>query len=183
MSSTGTVVVRPSTQGGSSDGPPIHVDDAVELYWVGGQEERTLSGKVARIDTADGEPPLWHLSVNGPAERSQRRKAVRAQVRVDVVMPWAGAQMKGHTVDLSENGMRALMDGWGLPPDPGSPAQISLALDDALIHLPGEIVWTSIRGAQWLLAMRFVEVPEKAGDLLRRRVFQALRDERARPAG
>lgn len=181
VSSSGMVVVRPSAQGHADGAPPISVDDAVELYWVGGQEERTLSAKVVRVETGDAS--LWHLSVNGPAERSQRRKAVRAQVRVDVVMPWAGAQMKGHTVDLSESGMRALMDGWGLPPEPGTAAQISLALDDALIHLPGEIVWTSIRGAQWLLAMRFVEVPEKAGDLLRRRVFQALRDERARTAG
>jgi hypothetical protein len=44
-------------------------------------------------------------------------------------------------------------------------------------------VWTSIRGAQWLLAMKFHDVSEKAGDLLRRRVFQALRDERAASAG
>jgi hypothetical protein len=181
VSSSSVVVVRPAGSPGEAGSPPINVDDSVELYWVGGQEERTLSGKVARIET--GEPPLWHLSVNGPAERSQRRKAVRAQVQVDVVMPWAGAQMKGHTVDLSEGGMRALMDGWGLPPDSGTAVQISLDLDDALLHLPGEVVWTSIRGAQWLLAMRFVEVPEKAADLLRRRVFQALRDERAKTAG
>jgi len=31
--------------------------------------------------------------------------------------------------------------------------------------------------------MRFLEVPEKAADLLRRRVFQALRDERAKVSG
>jgi len=79
--------------------------------------------------------------------------------------------------------MRALMDGWGLPPAPGTASQVSLTLDDALLHLRGSIVWTSIRGAQWLLAMRFLEVPEKAADLLRRRVFQALRDERAAAAG
>ena len=51
------------------------------------------------------------------------------------------------------------------------------------MHLHGEIVWTSIRGAQWLMAMKFVDVPEKAADTLRRRVFQALRDERAANAG
>lgn len=181
LSSSGMVVVRPVAQAAAAEVPQIHADDAVELYWVGGQEERTLNGQVVRVET--GETPLWHVSVNGPAARSQRRKAVRAQVRVDVVMPWAGAQMMGHTVDLSEGGMRALMDGWGLPPDPGTAAQVSLALDDALIHLPGEIVWTSIPGAQWLLAMRFLEVPEKAGDLLRKRVFQSLRDERAKTAG
>jgi c-di-GMP-binding flagellar brake protein YcgR len=104
-------------------------------------------------------------------------------VSVPVIIPWAGSQMTGSTVDLSEGGMRALMDGWGVPLDPGTPSQVSLTLDDALVHLHGEIVWTSIRGAQWLLAMRFVDVPEKAADTLRRKVFKALRDERAATAG
>lgn len=112
-----------------------------------------------------------------------RRKAVRARIAVPVIIPWAGSQMTGVTVDLSEGGMRALMDGWGIPPDAGTRSQVSLDLDHALLHLQGEIVWTSIRGAQWLLAMKFDELPEKASDLLRRRVFQALRDERAANAG
>jgi hypothetical protein len=33
-----------------------------------------------------------------------------------------------------------------------------------------------------MLAMQFHDVPEKAADLLRRRVFRALRDERASAA-
>jgi hypothetical protein len=181
LSSSGVVIVRPSGGAAAEQSTAVEPGDAVELYWVGGQEERTLAGQVSRIERGDN--PLWHLSVSGQAQRSQRRKAVRAQVQVDVLMPWAGAQMQGRTVDLSEGGMRALMDGWGLPPDPGTAVQVSLALDDALLHLPGEVVWTSIRGAQWLLATRFLEVPEKAADLLRRRVFQALRDERAKVSG
>ncbi len=59
---------------------------------------------------------------------------------------------------------------------------MTLTLDEALIHLHGEIMWTVERGNQWLLAMNFLDVPEKAADLLRRRVFQALRDERAAQA-
>lgn len=90
--------------------------------------------------------------------------------------------MEGRTVDLSEAGMRALMDGWGVPMDAGTTTQLTLDVDDALLHLQGEIVWTVERGAQWLLAMKFLDVPERAADLLRRRVFQALRDERAAQA-
>ena len=36
------------------------------------------------------------------------------------------------------------------------------------------------RGARWLLSIRFRDVQEKDGDRIRRRVFQALREERAR---
>ena len=181
ISDTYVVVVRPTGGGPGWDSTPIDVGDAVELYWVGGQEERTLGGTVTQIEA--GEDARWHLAVKGQAQRSQRRKAVRARVEVPVIIPWAGGQMTGNTVDLSEGGMRALMDGWGLPPEPGTPTQLSLDLGDGLLHLRGEFVWTSIRGAQWLLAMKLEEVPEKAADALRRRVFQALRDERAAAAG
>ncbi len=181
VSSVSLVVVRPTGGGPGWESAELEMGDAVELYWVGGHEERTLAGTVTGIES--GSDARWHVAVSGQAERSQRRKAVRARVAVPVIIPWAGAQMEGKTVDLSEGGMRALMDGWGVPLDPGTPSQLSLELDDALVHLHGEIVWTVIRGAQWLLAMKFIDVPEKAADLLRRRVFQALRDERALTAG
>ena len=179
LSSTGLVVVRPSVDT-PTNANSVQPGDAVELYWVGGQEERTLRGAVSAVEA--GPEPRWHLAVTGQAERSQRRQAVRARVQIPVIIPWAGAQMEGSTVDLSEAGMRALMDGWGVPMESGTTTQLTLTLDDALIHLQGEIVWTVERGAQWLLAMKFLEVPEKAADLLRRRVFQALRDERAAQA-
>jgi PilZ domain len=178
VSSTGLVVVRPATA--LAEGK-LEPGEAVELYWVGGHEERTLGGTVSSV--AGNEDSLWHIAVSGMAERSQRRKAVRARVGLEVLIPWAGGQMTGTTVDLSESGRRALLDGWGLPPTPGTQTQVSLTLDDALVHLRGTIVWTSIRGAQWLVAMQFLDVPEQAADLLRRRVFQALRDERATGAG
>lgn len=160
----------------------VPAGEAAELYWVGGHDELTLRAVVAHAEASDGEGPRWTLSAHGPAERSQRRKAVRARVQVPVLMPWAGAQLTGTTVDLSEAGMRARMDGWGVPLEPGTTSQVTLALDEHLLHLHGAVVWHSSRGAQWLLAVQFHDVPEKAADLLRRLVFQALRDERAMAA-
>jgi hypothetical protein len=177
VSDTYVVVVRPTSGGPGWQSTEIQPGDPIELYWVGGQEERTLAGTISQVE--GGSDARWHLAVSGMAERSQRRKAVRARVALPVIIPWAGGQMLGTTVDLSESGMRALMDGWGIPLDPGTPSQLSLELDEVLVHLHGEIVWTSIRGPQWLLAVKFTDVPEKEADLLRRRVFQALRDERA----
>jgi hypothetical protein len=174
------VVVGPAGDGPMLVADTVAAGDPAELYWIGGQEEWTLAGTVAEIE--DGERSRWHIAVAGPAERSQRRKAVRARVEVPVLIPWAGAVMTGNTVDLSEGGMRALVDGWGVPPEPSTPAQVTLTLDDTTVALHGEIVWTSTRGARWLMAMKFLRVPEHVGDQLRRRVFQALRDERAAAA-
>ena len=171
------VVVGPSEGGLEWLAGSVTANDPAELYWIGGTEEWTLAGTVVEVE--DGETPRWHIAVTGPAERSQRRKAVRGRVQIPVMIPWAGALMTGTTVDLSESGMRALMDGWGVPPEPATAATATLTLDDDTVELRGEIVWTSTRGPRWLMAMKFTNVPEHTGDVLRRRVFQALRDERA----
>jgi hypothetical protein len=180
VSGSGVVVVRPEGDG-TAWKAAVGLGDPVELYWVGGEEERTLKGAVSQIERgdSDGDEARWHLAVSGPATRSQRRKAVRARVQLPVLIPWAGAQLTGTTVDISEAGIRTLMDGWGVPLEPGTSCQVSLDLDNVLVHLLGEVVWTQVRGAQWLMAIRFNDVPEQAADILRRRVFKALRDERA----
>lgn len=155
--------------------------DKVEVYWVGGNEERTIKGAISEVEVdAD---PRWYVAVSGPAERSQRRRAVRARIEAPVVVPWLGALMTGLTMDLSEAGMRALLDGWGLPPESGTTLEVTLTLDSGTVDLRGEVVWHAERsGGQWMMAIRFVDVSERDGDLLRRRVFQALREERMRAA-
>lgn len=110
LSSTGLVVVQPSGEGATWKTDVVQLRDPVELYWIGGQEERTLPGTVAEIE--GGEEPRWHITVDGPAERSQRRSSVRARIAVPVLIPWADGQLTGTTIDLSEGGMRALVDGW-----------------------------------------------------------------------
>ena len=173
------IVVSPSGSGRSWQ-DSVKPGDPVELYWVSGYEERTLPAKVASIEY-DGESS-WHLSPTGQAERSQRRKAVRATVALPIVLPWSGGLLRGTTIDVSEGGLKALVDGWGLPPEPGTPVRVTLSLeDDVTLDLAGEMAWGSDRGTgQWVLAIQFTDVGERAGDTLRRRVFRALREERAR---
>ena len=90
------------------------------------------------------------------------------------------AEVKGETVDLSEAGMKALVDGWGMAPEPGTFADIDIELDRDLVRVRGTVVRQEERAGRWVLSMRFDGVTEKDGDRLRRRVFQALREERAR---
>jgi c-di-GMP-binding flagellar brake protein YcgR len=111
--------------------------------------------------------------------RSQRRRAVRAWVELPIVLPWAGVTLTGKTADLSEAGARVLVDGWGLPPERGVRTRLSITLDDkGIVDLNAEIVRNQTRGAQWVLAMRFLDVSERDEDRLRKRVFQALREHR-----
>jgi hypothetical protein len=176
-----TIVVSPAGEG-TEWKTAVNAGDPVEIYWIGGQEERTLRALLLAVEVEEGYEPRWRLSVNGPATRSQRRKAVRGRVEVPIVFPWSGATVTGKTVDISEAGARALVDGWGLPPEAGTHLDVTLTLEDAVVDVKGEVVWHADRGAQWLMAMKFNDVPEKSADLLRRRVFQSLRDERARAA-
>jgi hypothetical protein len=171
-----SIVVRPDGEGAAWK-TSVKDGDPVELYWVGGDEERTLPAKVVEVEP--GDEVRWHLVATGPAQRSQRRKAVRARVVVPVYLPWADGQLVGETVDLSEAGVRVVVDGWGLPPEAGTRLGISLTLTDEVVHLRGQVVRQQDHGPRWLLSLSFLDVPERDGDVLRKRVFQALREERA----
>src|SRR5689334_10480015 len=117
VSSDDVLVVSPRG-GGSTWKVAVDPADKVEVFWVAGNEERTLPAKIVAVE--GGEEPRWHLTPTGPAERSQRRKAVRARLELPVVLPWSDHQLAGHTVDVSEAGMRATVDGWGVPPQNGT---------------------------------------------------------------
>jgi hypothetical protein len=171
------LIVRP-TAGAHAREVGVKIDDPVELYWRAAYEERTLPAKITEID--DGLSPTWRLQPTGPAERSQRRKAVRAWVELPVTVNCNTAQLTGQTVDLSEAGVRVLVDGWGLPPEKGTPAQITVTLERGFVDARATVVRHSVRGVQWELALQFQGMAEQDEDRLRQRVFQALREERSR---
>ena len=173
VSSEMGLIVRPT--GGWAANAPVEPGNPVEVYWVSGYEERTLPARVAEVEDEHS----WRLTPTGPAERSERRKAVRGRLELPIVIPWAGSLLSGMTIDVSEGGLKALLDGWGLPPDPGTRTSLSVTFEDGVLDLTGEVVWHHARGAQWVVAIRFHDVTEKVADRLRRRVFQALREERA----
>jgi hypothetical protein len=156
----------------------IKVGDPVELFWNTGFDERMLPAEISSVE--DGRSLRWNLKVTGEATRSTRRKAVRANVELTVRLRLNNTEVKGETVDLSEAGMRALVDGWGIAPDPGTFAEVDVELGREVVRVHGTVVRQEERAGRWMLSMRFDGVPEKDGDRLRRRVFQALREERAR---
>lgn len=175
----GVISVRPSV-GEYVEQIVASAGDRVEVFWKAGEETRALPAEVLTADA--GAAPRWRLQITGPAEISQRRQAVRGRVSLPLEIGYGSAELTGETVDLSENGMRATVDGLGVPPEPGSTLDLVVQMEDGPLKVKGEVVRFSARGARWLLSIRFRDVQEKDGDRIRRRVFQALREERARQA-
>jgi len=175
----GVISVRPSV-GEYVEQVVASAGDRVEVFWKAGEETRALPAEVLTADA--GAAPRWRLQITGPSEISQRRQAVRGRVSLPLEIGYGSSELTGETVDLSENGMRAAADGFGVPPEPGSRLDLMVQMEDGPLKVKGEVVRFSARGARWLLSIRFRDVQEKDGDRIRRRVFQALREERARQA-
>jgi len=173
------VSVRPSV-GEFVDQVVVRVGDAVELFWKTEDSQRALPAEVT--DVEQGAVIRWRMRATGPAEASQRRKAVRGRVNVPVVAEYGSIELRGTTVDLSEAGLRADFDGLGAPPEAGARLDLDFQLEDGSIRTKAEVVRTQARGAQWVMSIRFLNIQEKDQDRVRRRVFQALREERARKA-
>jgi c-di-GMP-binding flagellar brake protein YcgR len=169
------IAVRPSV-GEFFEQVVVKAGDVVEVFWKHDDSQRTLPAEVTAVE--QGAVIRWQLVATGPAEHSQRRKAVRGRVVVPVQAEYGAVELKGQTVDISEAGMRANFQGFGAPPEGGS----KVALEDGPVRCKAEVVRNQARGAEWLLSIRFVNIQEKEQDRIRRRVFQALREERASKA-
>ena len=175
----GVISVRPSV-GDYVEQVVVQVGDAVEVFWKGEESQRAVPAEV--IEVEQGALIRWRLRITGPAEDSQRRRAVRGRVTVPVEAEYGTVDLKGTTVDLSEAGLRADFDGFGAPPEAGASVQLTLSLEDGVMKTKAEVVRTQARGARWVMSIRFVNIQEKDQDRVRRRVFQALREERASKA-
>jgi PilZ domain len=171
------VVVRPSV-GGYAGGEVVRPGDVVEVFWRTTDDQRILP---AVVESAGSDPVArWRLRATGPAEQSQRRQAVRARVTLGIEVGQGSYEYTGETVDLSEGGMRAQLEGFGLVPEAGTRLDVAVTLDDGELRTRAEVVRAQDRGTRWLLSIRFLDLAERDGDRVRRRVFQALREERAR---
>ena len=174
-----TISVRPSV-GEFFEQAVVTVGDAVEVFWKHDDGQRALPAEVAAVE--HGAVVRWRLTATGPAEHSQRRKAVRGRVAVPVEAGYGSAELTGSSVDLSEAGMRAEFEGFGVPPEAASKLDLLIKLEDGPIKCTAEVVRNQARGATWLMSIRFLSIQEKDQDRVRKRVFQALREERASKA-
>ena len=173
------VVVRPSV-GEFVDQVVVKPGDVVEVFWKNNDGQRALPAEITEVES--GVVTRWRMRATGPAEHSQRRKAVRGRVVVPVTAKYLGTDLKGESVDLSEAGLRANFEGFGIPPEGHEKLELTIRLEEGPITAKAEVVRTQTRGAVWLMSIRFTNIEERDQDKVRRRVFQALREERAKMA-
>jgi c-di-GMP-binding flagellar brake protein YcgR len=175
----GVIAVRPSA-GDFYEQAVVRVGDRVEVFWRTEDSQRALPAEVTEVE--QGAVIRWRMRITGPAETSQRRKAVRGRIAVPIVAEYGSIELRGETMDISEAGLRADFQGLGAPPEGGARLGLTVQLDDGVVRTRAEVVRTQARGAQWIMSIRFLDIQEKDQDRVRRRVFQALREERARKA-
>ena len=173
----GIVVVRPSA-GDYVDQSVVVPGDKVDVYWKSTETRRVLPADVLEVES--GAVVRWRLQITGPAEESQRRTAVRGRVVVPVTAGYGSVELTGESLDLSENGVRAQFEGFGTLPEPGTSLELFVGLEDGELRTKALVARAQARGARWLMSIAFVGIQEKDQDRVRRRVFQALREERAK---
>ncbi len=111
---------------------------------------------------------------------NQRRDAVRAHVRVPVVVTLDGERRHGTTSDLSEGGAACVLPLEGDPPSRGSELEVMLVLDTRRVWLDGVVLNVAVRGRARLVTVRFTHPSESDRNQVRRHVFASLRRDRAR---
>jgi PilZ domain-containing protein len=175
----GVMSVRPSTgelagQSGTAPG------ELVDVHWVGLDGHRSAPAEVT--DVEHGDVDRWRMTQTGPAEHSQRRDAVRGRLVVPVTADIADERLTGETADLSEGGVRAVFGKLDPAPEEGSHLALQIMLEDGPVLAGGRVVRLHTWGKRSTLSIAFQQIEERDRDRIRRRVFRALREERAREA-
>jgi PilZ domain len=196
------------TVGNDRGGRPVRLDpgERLELVWRGPSGLRALPAELVEVQTAG--QPTWRIRAAGPATRGQRRAAVRAPLAFRIHLGPENGGFDGQTVDVSEGGFRCLLapranpdaataapDGAGdastnaatvspatKTPEVGDVVPVTLWFDDHdHVSSKAEVVRRHDRSDQRdEMSLRFIGLPERMEDLIRRHVFAGLRDLRAR---
>nr|WP_246324661.1 PilZ domain-containing protein [Petropleomorpha daqingensis] len=161
----------------------LPVGERLEVVWADAGGLHAVPAELA--GTLIGEMPRWRLRVVGVAKRGQRRDAVRAPLIVPVELGLAIHPVLGRTIDLSEGGLRCVLDRtahFGLQlPAVGDVVRVVVDLPELPLRCRSEITRLHPRSdARVELSLRFIGLTEQDQDDVRRQVFARLRELRQR---
>jgi hypothetical protein len=168
----------------------LPVGDHLEVVWRA--DDVLCALPVVLVAVEVGERPRWRLRRAGVLRRGQRRKAVRAPLTIPVRIGPDDAQTNGTSVDVSEGGLRCILEKHRPAPDregPVDPApprvgdvvRVTAVFPDFTITCAAEVTRLHDRDdPRNELSVRFIGLTENQQDLVRRRVFARLRELRHR---
>jgi hypothetical protein len=166
----------------------LALGETIDVVWRASGGLRCLPVVLAGID--QGEPPRWRLRSAGVAKRGQRREAVRAPLRIPIIVGTGASATSAMSLDLSEGGVRCVLDR-----EPrrapaanahastesafrvGDVVRVSTKFPDLTVTCLSEITRLHPRDdSRTEVSLRYIGLPEHVQDDLRRRVFARLRD-------
>jgi c-di-GMP-binding flagellar brake protein YcgR len=160
----------------------LDIGEHLEVVWKHDGELRALP--VVLVATELGERPAWRLSEAGVLRRGQRRDAVRAPMHIPVRIGPDIGPLTGTTVDMSEGGLRCVLDrarDLAQEPSTGDVVRITALFPDATVTCLAEVTRRHERDDPRLeVSLRFIGLTENHQDVVRRRVFARLRELRNR---
>ncbi len=174
---------------------PLSVGEHLEVVWRSADELQAFPVVLVAVEL--GERPRWRLRAAGVVRRGQRRDAVRAPLTIPVRIGPPPAPATGVTVDVSEGGLRCILDNERLPdarpagsgssrrffatPRVGDVVPVAALFPNVTITCLAEVTRQHDRDDPRLeLSLRFIGLTENQEDLIRRRVFARLRELRHR---
>ena len=86
----------------------LAVGERMDVVWRGPDNLLSLPAELVAVES--GADPVWHLRPLGPAIRGQRRASVRAPMITPVLFEGSAGPVPGTTLDVSEGGLRVLLD-------------------------------------------------------------------------
>jgi PilZ domain len=174
------VVAQPASSGAPSSAGLV--GRRAQLVWADPGGSRALPVELSAVQHAA--VPLWHFRAVGPPVMDQRRAAVRVPLHLPVQLRTSRRAIAGATLDVSEVGLRCLVDGTIADmPVAGEtvPMTVLLQGDSDPLELRGELVMLRRRSDASLTAvLAFVGLQGRDQDRLRARVFQEMRLRRSK---
>lgn len=143
------------------------------LGWIG--EQAMTEVPLTVTSSTRDQLRLWKCKAIGPTQQVQRRSFVRVQTDFSVRMFFKGVG-EATTVkvqDLSEGGLRAILDRWIVKPE-SSTFDVELILPSGKMILSAVIAWWGDRDSELNreVGIRFLNLEQKEADLIRRHVFK-----------
>lgn len=171
----GLLVVSPPTD---ADGHLVDAAVGQELTVSWAANGGVTRVPAAVVDTAAAVEPgvdlggVWLLQVTGPPSVAQRREFFRGRADGDLSLTAGAGEVSARILDLSEGGLRCRIKGPSPAPQ-GETLTVVLRLEGSDIVTDAEVVRaTPSLDGRTELALRFIDLAERAGDVIRRHLFQ-----------